>query len=351
MQAHPLSTTAARISTLPSTPALTRPATNLALPPSLLLPPGQLPPALQRLPARSAPRFLAAPHAGRVPSPHYPAQQRIAHQAGLAHDAGNLLGALRLYSDLLGAPGVLQPEHRHYAEELSLIAARSSALILRMLAAGSGEMGPADLATATQPGDLAAPEPSGRPANPATILRTLAPVLERIAAGAARVTVSTPAALSAINLPAEALERITVNLVRNAAEAIRSCRADGAAHSEGVRLDEPGQVRVAIDVFAGALRLTVEDNGPGMPPAIAAAFLRPAPLPAGATRGLGHRIVHELVESTGGKLSIRARPGRGTTFCIRWDVHESPSAQPNEHHTLHRHAAALQLATEESNLC
>jgi nitrogen-specific signal transduction histidine kinase len=343
MQAQPLSTLAARISSLPSTPALTRPATNLALPPSLLLPPSQM------LPARSAPRFLpaphAAPHAGRIPFPHDPAHPRIAQQAGLAHDAGNLLGALRLYCDLLGAPGVLQPEHSHYAEELSLIAARSSALIERMLA-----FGPTNLAPATQPGALAAAEPAGRPLSSSTVLRTLAPVLERIAAGAARVSVSTPATVPAIDLPAEALERIAVNLVRNAAEAIRSSRADGDLRRENPGLAEPGQVRVALDVSAGALRLTVEDNGPGMPAAIAAAFLRPAPLPAGASRGLGHRIVHELAESTGGKLSIRVRPGRGTTFCIRWDVHETPFAPSNEHHSLHRHAA-LQLATEEANLC
>src|SRR5438270_13334274 len=36
----------------------------------------------------------------------------VAEGAGLAHDAGNLLGALSLYSDLLAMPGVLNDEHR-----------------------------------------------------------------------------------------------------------------------------------------------------------------------------------------------------------------------------------------------
>ena len=36
----------------------------------------------------------------------------VAEGAGLAHDAGNLLGALSLYSDLLAMPGVLHEEHR-----------------------------------------------------------------------------------------------------------------------------------------------------------------------------------------------------------------------------------------------
>jgi hypothetical protein len=74
-------------------------------------------------------------------------------------------------------------------------------------------------------------------------------------------------------------------------------------------------------VVADRLRLSVDDNGPGMPPAIAAAFLHPAPLPPGTSRGYGHHNVHELVENTKGGLGIHVRPGRGTTLCIDWEIH------------------------------
>src|ERR1700712_3222287 len=57
----------------------------------------------------------------------------IAEGPGLAHDAGNLLGALGLYCDLLDLPGVLRPEHLHYARELRLLSQRSGALINRLL--------------------------------------------------------------------------------------------------------------------------------------------------------------------------------------------------------------------------
>src|SRR5579875_1626651 len=57
----------------------------------------------------------------------------VAESSGLAHDAGNLLAALSLYCDLLSVPGVLKPEHRHYAEELHLLANRSSRLLNRLL--------------------------------------------------------------------------------------------------------------------------------------------------------------------------------------------------------------------------
>ena len=57
----------------------------------------------------------------------------MAEGAGLVHDAGNLLGALSLYSDLLAMPGVLHEEHKEYAAELKLLSDRSWALIGRLV--------------------------------------------------------------------------------------------------------------------------------------------------------------------------------------------------------------------------
>src|SRR3979411_2796430 len=56
----------------------------------------------------------------------------IAEGGGRAHDAGNLLGALSLYSDLLAMPGVLHEEHREYATELRMLSDRSWAMIQRL---------------------------------------------------------------------------------------------------------------------------------------------------------------------------------------------------------------------------
>src|SRR6516165_4280045 len=58
---------------------------------------------------------------------------RVAEGAGLAHDAGNLLGALSLYSELLAAPGVLNEEYREFATELRMLSERSHAMITRLV--------------------------------------------------------------------------------------------------------------------------------------------------------------------------------------------------------------------------
>ena len=279
MQAHPQSSLAARIN-------------STAHPASTPTPPQPQPQTRVLLTSNSAPLSAS-------PTP------TLADTAGLAHDAGNLLAALGLYCDLLSIPGVLRPEHRHYATELSLISDRSSELIRRLLAVplAAIQFPPqpgVSMPRSLQPTDVRRCDARSSDAtttspNHAYMLRSLAPVLQRIAAGAANVSVT------------------------NAAEAIRSQNGS----TDAADLPHRGEIRISLAVVASWLQLTVEDNGPGMPPAIAAAFLQPSPLPRGASRGLGHRIIHELATTSGGQISIRVLRGSGTIFCLKWPI---PSA-------------------------
>jgi hypothetical protein len=68
-----------------------------------------------------------------APKPSDP-QGMASDAPALAHDASNLLSALKLYSELLALSGVLQARHSHYAQDLKLLAARSEVLIDRLLA-------------------------------------------------------------------------------------------------------------------------------------------------------------------------------------------------------------------------
>jgi signal transduction histidine kinase len=260
-----------------------------------------------------SPGFPAASHQATQTFPG-PVQQHssasIASGIGLAHDAGNLLGALGLYCDLLSAPGVLRPEHQHYAQELRALTKRSDALLSQLL---NRPQGPSleDCNT-----------PVSRSASPnhdaAASLREIEPLLAAIAAPCSSVVCKAPRSLRSPYLPTDVFERILVNLVRNAAQAIEMVqRRDPARITQS---GNTGQIKVALATLAGNLRLTVEDNGPGMPVTTAAAFLSPSPLPAGASRGMGHRIIHDLVTSTGGTMTLKVRPGRGTTITIQWSI-------------------------------
>jgi anti-sigma regulatory factor (Ser/Thr protein kinase) len=237
----------------------------------------------------------------------------LAQGAGLAHDAGNLLGALGLYCDLLSAPGVLRPEHQHYVSELRQLASRSGLLIQALLV--NAPRPDSELIADPAQSLPAAVSPPAIVPNAAETLRAIEPLLSAIAGQSVTVTCKAPRSIASPAFPPEALERILVNLVRNAAQAIE--QAEHRRH---------GNIRIALATVSGRLRLTVEDNGPGMPVTTAASFLSPSPLPKGAMRGLGHRIIHELVTASGGELTLRVRNGRGTTITILWPV-------PTENHT------------------
>jgi signal transduction histidine kinase len=305
MQAHPLSSTAARI-------------TSTSFPASSV---------------KSIPASIPAPSCIRIPltdpsAPLPATTPTVVDAIGLAHDAGNLLAALGLYCDLLSAPGVLRPEHKHYATELSLISNRSSTLIRRLLT-GSLET------------VLHAPQPevSNLLSLPhAAVLRNLAPILQRIAAGAAKISVTCPTSLPPLDFPPEIIERIAVNLVRNAAEAIRIQRRNIFPAA----LPPHGKIHVSLAVAGPELQLTVEDNGPGMPPAVVAAFLHPSPLPQGAHHGIGHRIIHQLAAISAGGIAIRVLPGSGTIFSLKWPIQTTRLSEPRTMNvpTIEAHMAA-----------
>jgi hypothetical protein len=79
----------------------------------------------------------------------------------LAHDAGNLLSALKLYSELLALSGVLHARHKHYAQDLKLLAARSEVLIERLLGCCDRAATPAQRMVSPKTGGSEAVENSG----------------------------------------------------------------------------------------------------------------------------------------------------------------------------------------------
>jgi signal transduction histidine kinase len=229
----------------------------------------------------------------------------IAEGLGLAHDAGNLLGALGLYCDLLDLPGVLRPEHLHYARELRLLSQRSGALINRLLEGDRAQIEP-----------IVGPPPKRLCA--ATVVRAFTPLLRSLAAPEASVSMAIASDLPTLPFAAEVLERILVNLTRNSATALRARPPTDAAGEVS-----PGQIHIAVCGDATQLRLTVMDNGQGMSEEMAAAFVKPEPLAKGALNGLGHHVIYDLLQSTGGQLTITVVPKRGTTVQIDWQVRAS----------------------------
>ncbi|RMG46946.1 MAG: HAMP domain-containing protein [Acidobacteria bacterium] len=96
------------------------------------------------------------------------------------------------------------------------------------------------------------------------------------------------------------LRRAVVNLVDNALAAV----ARG------------GRVQVRWEGDADEVRITVEDDGPGIAPEKVAELLEPDATTRREGSGLGLPIVREAVAAHGGRLEIDTAPGRGARFTI-----------------------------------
>ncbi|HEX3967445.1 MAG TPA: HAMP domain-containing sensor histidine kinase, partial [Edaphobacter sp.] len=206
----------------------------------------------------------------------------VAEGAGLAHDAGNLLGALSLYSDLLAMPGVLHEEHREYANELRMLSDRSWAMINRLV-----NHSRAGLPVKVQVEISVLPD----------VVDRCRGLLSRVAGRAVEISYGV-GAFHPVRVPVEAVERILTNLVKNAAEATPWVGAI-SIHVEGVTEWCGG------DVFGneedGSRRrvvLTVRDRGCGMDQAAVRRLMAGGISSAGG-RGLGFRVVRELVAMSG----------------------------------------------------
>jgi signal transduction histidine kinase len=93
-----------------------------------------------------------------------------------------------------------------------------------------------------------------------------------------------------------ALEQLFLNLLRNAAEA----------------LEEGGRAWVEIQVTRDQVRVSVLDDGPGIPPDTLPSVLEPFVSTKGEGTGLGLPISLRIARAHGGELTLESTPGEGT---------------------------------------
>lgn len=286
----------------------------------------------------------------------------------LLHDARNLLGAIGLYCDLLSMPDVLDPEHRQYAEELRMLGARSGTLIERLLQSslangrssaqlvtGPAWDGAASPAQNQEAADIdaknsgtdatSATEP--KPVNLQMIVERCSGLLSRVAGGRFIEVSYGDAASLPIAIEEEAVERILINLVRNAAGALSRAEhpdnterdaiiGDGRGGvlqrgADATADDTPGAIRIGLGFVVNRtedprpwpirrVRLTVEDSGCGMSEQQLERILCGDRNQSPDGHGIGFRVVRELVAASTGELRVMSALGIGTRVQIEWPV-------------------------------
>jgi signal transduction histidine kinase len=192
-------------------------------------------------------------------------------------------------------PGVLHEEHREYANELRMLSDRSWAMINRLV-----NHSRSGLPAAAQPEISVLPN----------VVDRCRGLLSRVAGRMVEISYGM-GAFQPVRVPVEAVERILANLVKNAAEATPWVGAI-SIHVEGVL--EQGESEDA----RRRVVMMVRDRGCGMDQASVRRLMQTGGISNASGRGLGFRVVRELVAISGGCLNVESQVDVGTSISAEW---------------------------------
>ncbi len=130
--------------------------------------------------------------------------------------------------------------------------------------------------------------------------------------GALELTQELRPALPPVRMDPEQMRQVIINLVDNAIEAL-----GGAAATVRPDGDRP---RIALatrhDPESGVVRLTISDNGPGIPAADRERLFMPYYSTKGRGSGLGLAIVRRIITEHGGTVDVADAVPQGTVFTV-----------------------------------
>jgi two-component system nitrogen regulation sensor histidine kinase GlnL len=106
------------------------------------------------------------------------------------------------------------------------------------------------------------------------------------------------------------LVQVFLNLVKNAAEALEHTSKPEIKFSTAFRPGIKISVSGLLDRISLPLEITIEDNGPGVPPELLPVLFDPFVTTKVSGSGLGLALVAKIVGDHGGVIDAESRPGR-----------------------------------------
>ena len=113
-------------------------------------------------------------------------------------------------------------------------------------------------------------------------------------------------------------EQVLLNLCTNAWYATEGRAGRIDIELDEVMLDAPAAGKIPGLQAGSHARIRVSDNGKGMDPAVMTRIFEPffTTKPVVEGTGLGLSVVHGIVKSHHGAITVTSTPGKGATFCL-----------------------------------
>jgi len=206
--------------------------------------------------------------------------------AGVAHEIRNPLGGIRLYIDLLSRE--LDIDSHPTVDKIRRVIGRLDRVVRDVL---------------THSRDLI-PERAVTPLS-AVVMEAVHLAAQELPES--EIALNVDCGDGDVALDADLISRLILNLVLNAAQAIRG-RMDGR---------EGGSVFISARVTPDGATITVRDDGPGIEPAKLASLFTPFFSGKTGGTGLGLALCRRIAEAHGGSITAANHPAGGATFTVK----------------------------------
>jgi two-component system, cell cycle sensor histidine kinase and response regulator CckA len=214
---------------------------------------------------------------------------------GVAHDFNNMLTAILGNVDFASGMSSME-EVRPLLSEIRLTAERSAALTAQLLAFARRQL----------------VEPKVLDLN--QLVKRLEALLGRLLGEQVRLELGLNS-VGHVRADASQLEQVVLNLITNARD---SMPHGGRVQLEtrDIELDELDSMRHPELAPGRYLRLTVTDNGVGIPTQALPKIFEPFFTTRQGGTGLGLATCYGIVKQNGGHISVESEPGNGATFSV-----------------------------------
>ena len=214
--------------------------------------------------------------------------------AGVAHDLNNPLASVVGFSDFLAEAGDVPPSLQEPLQVIRQEAERAATIVKNLLSFARSQEG----------------ERTRQPIR-ALLDSTLALLRNQLMAHKVEATLEVEPGLPDVEVNANQIKQVFVNVINNACQAIAS--------------DAPsGRIWITARRVRDSIAVSVTDSGPGMTEDLAARVFEPffTTKREGEGTGLGLSISQGIMKEHGGRITLDTRPGGGATFTLELPIGE-----------------------------